>query len=84
MVSHMKTTVDIPDELLLEAQRLAREERTSMKSLMEEGLRAVIAQHRSGRQFTLTDASVAGHGLQPQFREAGRDEVRAAAYGDRL
>ena len=84
MVSHMKTTVDLPDELLLEVQRLAREERSSMKSLMEEGLRAVIARHRSAAQFRLRDASVGGNGLQPQFREAGWDELRAAAYGDRL
>lgn len=86
MVSHMKTTVDLPDELLLEVQRLARDERSSMKSLMEEGLRAVIARHRNAgqRPFRLRDASVRGHGLQPQFREAGWDDVRAAAYGDRL
>lgn len=80
----MKTTVDLPDELLLEVQRLAREERNSMKSLMEEGLRAVIARHRSAREFRLRDASVGGHGLQPPFREAGWEELRAAAYGERL
>ena len=84
MVSHMKTTVDLPDELLLEVQRLARDERSSMKSLMEEGLRAVIARHRNAAQFGLRDASVGGHGLQPEFREAGWDDLRAAAYGDRL
>jgi predicted transcriptional regulator len=83
MVAHMKTTVDLPDELLLEVQRLAREERSSMKSLMEEGLRAVIARHRSARQFQLRDASVGGHGLQPGFRDAGWEELRAAAHGDR-
>lgn len=84
MVSHMKTTVDLPDELLLEVQRLAREERSSMRSLMEEGLRAVIARHRSAGEFRLRDASVGGNGLQPQFREAGWEDLRAAAYGDRL
>ncbi len=80
----MKTTVDLPDELLLEVQRLSREERTSMKSLMEEGLRAVIARHRSAARFRLRDASAGGHGLQPQFREASWEDLRAAAYGDRL
>lgn len=84
MVTHMKTTVDLPDELLLEVQRLAREERSSIKSLMEEGLRAVIVRHRSASEFRLRDASVGGHGLQPRFREAGWEELRAAAYGDRL
>lgn len=54
-----------------------------MKSLMEEGLRAVIARHRSTGEFRLRNASVGGNGLQPQFREAGWEELRAAAYGDR-
>lgn len=80
----MKTTVELPDELLLEVQRLARDERTSMKSLMEEGLRAVIARHRRTEQFRLRDASAGGQGLQPQFREANWEQLRAAAYGDRL
>jgi hypothetical protein len=36
----MKTTVE-PDELLRAAQRTARREGTTVKSLLEEGLRAV-------------------------------------------
>ena len=84
MVSHMKTTVELPDELLLEVQRVAREEGTSMKSLLEEGLRVVLERHRSAGGFRLRDGSVAGNGPQPAFREAGWDEIRAAAYGDRL
>ena len=37
----MKTTVELPDELLRAAQRTARREGTTVKSLLEEGLRAV-------------------------------------------
>ena len=84
MVSHMKTTVDLPDELLREAQQVARDEGVSMKSLLEEGLRAVLERHRGPSRFELPDASVAGNGLQPAFRHASWDELRAAAYGDRL
>lgn len=80
----MKTTVELPDELLHEVQKIARSEGVSMKSLMEEGLRAVLARHQASREFRLPDASVAGNGLQPGFRDARWEELRAAAYGDRL
>jgi hypothetical protein len=84
MVSHMKTTIDLPDELLLEAQRIARAEGTTLKSVMEEGLRAVIARHHSAQQFELSDASVDGRGLQPDFADADWSRIRQASYGDRL
>lgn len=84
MVTSMKTTVEIPDELLREAQRIAREEGTTLKSLLEEGLRAAIARHRSGRQFVLRDASVGGHGLQAAARNASWADLREIIYGDRL
>lgn len=80
----MKTTVELPDELLREAQRAAREEGTTLKSLMEEGLRAVLARHRDARQFALRDASVDGNGLQPEARSASWTDLRETIYGDRL
>ncbi len=79
----MKTTIDLPDELLLQAQRIARAESTTLKSLMEEGLRAVIARHGAGSAFVLRDASVGGHGLQPELRDASWAEIREMIYGDR-
>jgi predicted transcriptional regulator len=87
MMAHMKTTVELPDDLLQEAQQLARAEGSTMKSLMEEGLRAVIARHRAAGQaarFTLRDASVDGNGLTAEFAEANWAQIREASYGDRL
>ncbi len=84
MVSHMKTTVDLPDELLLEAQQIARAEGTTMKSVLEEGLRAVIARHRRAQSFTLRDASVDGNGLRPEVGQADWRAIRELSYGDRL
>ena len=84
MVAHMKTTVEIPDELLYEIQLIAQDEQTTMKSLMEEGLRAVIARHRRGQSFVLRDASVRGNGLRPEVAGANWAELRALIYGDRL
>ncbi|HMH90465.1 MAG TPA: type II toxin-antitoxin system VapB family antitoxin [Streptosporangiaceae bacterium] len=80
----MKTTVELPDELLREIQRLARAEGTTMRSLMEEGLREVIARHLAAGRFTLRDASVPGEGVSAQFADATWAQLREAAYGDRL
>lgn len=84
MVRHMKTTVDISDELLREARRMAHEEGTTLKSVIEEGLRAVLARRAESRRYVMPDASVDGEGLQPEARAASWSELRALAYGDRL
>jgi hypothetical protein len=84
MMTHMKTTVELPDELLREVQQLARAEGTTMRSLMEEGLREVIARHLAAGRFTLRDASVPGEGVSAQFADATWAQLREAAYGDRL
>ena len=83
MVTHMKTTIELPDELLREAQRIARAEGTTLKSVMEEGLRAVIARYRRDEHFQLRDASVPGRGLRPEFAAADWQAIRDAAYGSR-
>ena len=77
----MRTTVDLPDELLLEVQRMAREQNRTMRSVMEEALRSMMEKYRHGQAFELADASVGGNGLQQAFRDASWDDLRAAAYG---
>lgn len=43
MVSGMKTTIDLPDELLIEAKKRAAELRWPLRRLIENGLRAQLA-----------------------------------------
>src|SRR5262245_48141776 len=38
----MKTTLDLPDELLIEAKKLAAEQRRPLRALVEEGLRMAL------------------------------------------
>jgi hypothetical protein len=80
----VKTTVELPEELLRAAQRTARREGTTVKSLLEEGLRMALARHLDTEVTGLRDASVGGNGLRPEFRGASWAEIRNAAYGDRL
>lgn len=82
MVTHMKTTVELPDELLHQVQQLARDQGTTFKSLLEEGLRVVIERHQTRTGFTLRDASVSGHGLRPELRDAGWATLRELIYQD--
>jgi Arc/MetJ family transcription regulator len=79
----MRTTVDLPDELLAEVQRIAREQQRTMRSVMEEALRATIVKYQQAQAFELRDASVDGTGLQPPFRDGDWEELRAAIYGGR-
>jgi hypothetical protein len=80
IVGHMKTTVNLPEELLREAQQVARQEGTTLRSLIETGLREALKQRRSPARFELTDASVDGSGLQPEFRGASWDTLRNTIY----
>lgn len=81
MVSNMKTTIDLPEALLRAAQRAAQEDHSTLKALVEQGLRTVLAGRTTAGQFTLKDASVDGNGLRPEFSGAGWDQVRDAIYG---
>lgn len=77
----MKTTVNLPDELVREAQELARRERTTLRELIETGLRTVVKQRSGTSSFVLDDASVDGRGLQPAFRGASWEKIRDTVYG---
>jgi hypothetical protein len=76
----MKTTVEIPDSLLEEARKVAAREGTTVRALVEEGLRGVVAQRRRATTFRLRRASFKGDGLQPAFAAASWEQIRDAAY----
>ena len=80
MVSNMKTTVNLPDELLREAQELARRTGTTLRELIETGLRATVNQRGADATFTLPDAGVDGRGLQSEFRDADWNRIRDTIY----
>lgn len=83
MVAHMKTTVEIADTLLAEAKQVADRERTTLRSLVEEGLRQVLQDRKRKPAFRLRDASYRGRGLRPEVAEGQWDTIRAMAYEGR-
>jgi hypothetical protein len=83
MASNMKTTVEISDALLDEARRVAARSGTTVRALIEEGLRGVLTQRRRGPTFRLRPAAFRGQGPQPGVREGDWDQIRALSYDER-
>ncbi|MDP1646775.1 MAG: type II toxin-antitoxin system VapB family antitoxin [Rubrivivax sp.] len=77
----MKTTIDIADALFAEAKHAAEREGTTLKALVEQGLRQVlVAQGRERESFRLRRATFNGRGLQRELQEASWDRLRELAY----
>ena len=57
----MKTTIELPDALLEQARRFARDHGMTMKALIEQALREVMAKEKEQKKpFRLRDGSFDG------------------------
>jgi hypothetical protein len=83
MVTHMKTTIDLADSLLEEARRLAARRSTTLKALVEAGLRRELREIAKATPFALRAASFRGQGLRPEVVGASWDRLRELAYEER-
>ena len=79
----MKTTVHISDSLLEEVRQQAVREKTSLRALIEEGLRKIMAERKRKSAFRLRKATFKGHGLQTHMADASWEEIRDTAYKGR-
>ena len=79
MVTHMKTTVEIADDLLARAKRQARRERTTLRALIDEALRARLGRG-SSPAFRLRRHPVKGTGLQSGIGEGRWEDIRDLIY----
>lgn len=81
----MKATFDVSDSLFSAAKKLAHKNQTTMRALVEEGLRRVLsdAQTPARRAFTLADARVHGKAMlitDPQAWQQLEQEHLVAAF----
>ena len=83
MGARMKTTVEISEALLDEAKKLAARERTTLKRLIEQGLRRVLAERKRARPFRLRKAAFKGRGLSAEAARLGWGRLRELAYEGR-
>ena len=79
----MRTTVDLPDELLRQARKRAAEEGTTLTALLTEGLRLRLSNAPTGRrrQRRLPTSTVGG-GLQPWIDPSSNASLLDAADDD--
>ncbi|MDR0458370.1 MAG: type II toxin-antitoxin system VapB family antitoxin [Burkholderiaceae bacterium] len=76
----MKTTIELPEPLFAQARRYAGARNMTMKTLVEQGLRKVMAEKKDAPKFKLRDGSVGGNGLTPEFQNASWEQIRDAIY----
>jgi hypothetical protein len=77
----MKTTIDISDALLLRAKQVAAQRRSTLRSLIEEGLSRVLESPVDAEPFRLRNATVDGRGAKG-WHELTDDQRTTAMYGD--
>lgn len=82
MGTHMKTTVEIADPLLEQAKAEARRRGSSLRALIEEGLRRVIADPTVDA-FVLPDCSVSGEGPTELWLNSSWDDKLEMIYEGR-
>ncbi|MCL2308129.1 MAG: DUF2191 domain-containing protein [Proteobacteria bacterium] len=79
----MKTTIELPDTLFAEARHYADANNMTMKALIEQSLRKVMAEKKNAPKFKLRDGSVKGNGLTPEFQNATWEQIRDVIYEGR-
>lgn len=79
----MKTTIEISEALLEEARTLAAKEHSTIRALVDEGLRKVVEDRKRGMQFKLRRATFRGKGLRPEMTGASWQQIRDSAYEGR-
>jgi hypothetical protein len=81
----MKTTIDLPDDLLIAVKKLAAERRTTIRSLVERGLRKDLGESDSSaarRRPKIRWVTVKG-GLAPGLDVADRARMMEWLQHDR-
>lgn len=81
----MKTTVDIADPLFRQAKVEAEKNGSTLRNLIEDGLRAVLEKRRtvSAKPFRLGELPAHGGGLKPDFQYANWEGMLEESYRDR-
>jgi Bacterial antitoxin of type II TA system, VapB len=80
----MKTTLEIPDPLLDQVRRIAARDGETLRSLVEQGLRKVVAERNAkAKPFKLRDGSVGTPGGPSEYETFSWEEKRALMYEGR-
>ena len=78
----MKTTIDIQDELLARAKLYARKSGCTLRAVVEEGLREILAGPKYQTQYRLPDLSTGNPGSSDPLESYSWQDLRDIIYGD--
>ena len=80
----MKTTFDLPESLVRDVKKLARERGTTARAIVQQALARAVAEQEERQTFMLEDASTAGwQSMQPEFRGRPRHELVLKSHDER-
>jgi hypothetical protein len=82
MLRCMRTTVDLPDELLTQARRRAADEGTTLTALLADGLRLRLTRQVPPSARRPLPVSRNGGGMQPWIDPGSNASLLDAADGD--
>ena len=76
----MKTTIEINDELFRRSRKAAQREGSTLRALVEEGLRLALQSRNGQPQNTFRFPTVGGSGLSDEFQGGGWEQIRDAIH----
>ena len=76
----MKTTIELPDALMEQARRVAKQEGATLRALVEEGLQRSLEARRKAARRQLDFPSYGGKGLTDEFQGAPWSRIRDEIY----
>ena len=79
----MKTTIELPGELIRQACRVAQQEGTSLRALVEEGLQRSLEARRQTMRRPLDFPIYGGSGRTHEVQGASWSDVRDEVYRER-
>lgn len=80
MVTHMKTTIELSDEVLTRAKRRAQREGKTLREVVEQALRQQLDAGAADRPFRLKRHAFKGKGRQPGSAEGDWQSIRDVIY----
>jgi hypothetical protein len=82
-LTHMKTTIELPDDLLKQAKQTARAEGATLRALIEEGLQHALRAREKRETVGLDFPTFGGTGLTEAFSEGDWSQLRNEIYRGR-
>lgn len=80
----VKTTIEIDDDLFKRAQQIVRKEKTTLRALVEQGLRMVLKEKQPNKPKKFPPlVTIGGGGLTDEFKNASWEKIRDAIYKGR-